>query len=97
LNQQCSFFSPKIFKNIQYYSDLSHASLGAGKQGKCSESCFFVFLQEQEHRKLGPKGREKEEKRNSLKENATKTETPIDSVCSSVIPLRGVRLLAFTG
>jgi len=68
-------FFPKTFKNIQCYSDLSHASSGAGKQGKCSESCFLVFLQEQELRKQGPKGRENEEKRNSLKENATKTGT----------------------
>jgi len=67
------FFS-KIFKNIQHYSDLIHVSSGTGKQGKCSESCFLIFLQEQEHRKWGPKGRENEEKRNSLKENATKIE-----------------------
>jgi len=39
----------------------------------CSESCFLVFLQEKEHGKYGPKGRENEEKRNCLKENATKT------------------------
>jgi len=52
--------------------DLNHASTGAGKQGICTESCFLVFLQEQEHGKWGPKGRENEEKRNSLKENATK-------------------------
>jgi len=65
-------FFPKIFKNIQCYSDLSHASSGAGKQGKCSESCFLVFLQEQEHRKKGPKERGNKEKRNSFKENATK-------------------------
>ena len=55
LNQQCFFFPPqkysKIFKNIQYYSDLSHASSGAGKQGKCSESCFLIFLQEKEYGK----------------------------------------------
>jgi len=61
-----------MFNIIQHYSDLSHASSGAGKQGKCSKSCFLVFLQEQEHRKQGPKGRENEEKKNSLKENATK-------------------------
>jgi len=42
--QKCS----KMFKNIQHYSDLSHASSGAGKQGKCSESCFLIFLQEKE-------------------------------------------------
>jgi len=64
-----------MFKNIQCCSDLSHASSGAGKQGKCSESCFPVFLQEQEHRKWGPKGRENGEKRNSSKENATKVVT----------------------
>jgi len=42
--QKCS----KMFKNVQHYSDLSHASSGAGKQGKCSESCFLIFLQEKE-------------------------------------------------
>jgi len=39
------FFS----KNIQKYSMLFRSEscfLRAGKQGKCSESCFFVFLQE---------------------------------------------------
>jgi len=71
------------------------ASTGAGKQGKCSESCFLVFLQEQEHGKQGPKGRENEEKRNSLKENATKlpTEFPKQwlhmlSVCSQACAWR---------
>jgi len=63
-------FFPKTFNVIQHCSDLSHASSGAGKQGKCSESCFVVFLQEQEHRKQGPKGRENKEKRNFSKENA---------------------------
>jgi len=48
------------------------ASAGAGNGGKCSESCFLVFLQEWECRKWGPKGRENWEKRKSLKENATK-------------------------
>jgi len=68
-------FFPKMFKNIQHCSDLSHVSSGAEKQGKCSESCFLIFLQEQEHRKQGPKGRENIEKRNSSKENATKIPT----------------------
>jgi len=65
-------FFPKTFKNVQHHSDLSHASSRAGKQGKCSESCFLIFLQEQEHMKQGPKGRGNEEKRNSSMENATK-------------------------
>ena len=67
------FFNSKIFKIIQNYSDLSHASSGAGNGGKCSESCFLVFLKEQGTGKQGPKGKEKEENRNSLKENATKS------------------------
>jgi len=49
---------PKIFKNIQCYSDLSHASSGAGKQGKCSESCFLVFLQEIGSKRKGKRGKE---------------------------------------
>jgi len=57
---------------MSHAPDLIHASTGAGKQGTCSESCFLVFLQEKEHGKCGPKGRENEEKRNSLKEDATK-------------------------
>jgi len=44
-------FFPKMFKNIQNYLDLSHASSGAGNGGKCSESCFLIFLQEQGIRK----------------------------------------------
>jgi len=79
-------FFPKTFKNIQCYSDLSHASSGAGKQGKCSESCFLVFLQEQEHRKQGPKGRENEEKRNSLKENATKHHSVALLIAFAMLP-----------
>jgi len=55
--------------------DLIHASAGAGKQGTCSESCFLIFLQEKEHGKWGQKGKENEEKRNSLKESATKHQT----------------------
>jgi len=52
--------------------DLIHASTGAGIGGTCSESCFLIFLQEKECGQQGPKGRKNEEKRNSLKENATK-------------------------
>jgi len=37
---------------------MNHASAGAETRGKCSESCFLVFLQEQEHGKQGLKGRE---------------------------------------
>jgi len=48
----------------------------AGKQGKCSQSCFLIFLQEQEHMKQGPKGMENEQKRNSSKENTTKLPNP---------------------
>jgi len=34
--------------------------------GKCFESCFLIFLQEQGIGKQGPKGRKNKEKRNSL-------------------------------
>jgi len=57
---------------MSHAPDLIHPSAGTGIGGTCSESCFLVFLQEKEHGKQGPKGRENEEKRNSLKENATK-------------------------
>jgi len=59
-----------FFPNYSNYSDLSHASSGAGNGGKCSESCFLIFLEEQGTEKWGPKGKETEENMNSVKENA---------------------------
>jgi len=73
LDQQCLWFVfSKMFKIVQNYSDLSHASSGARNWRKCSESCFLIFLKEQGTGKWGPKGKETKENRNSLKENATK-------------------------
>jgi len=59
-----NFFNSTLFNVIQNSSDLSHASSGAGNEGKCSESCFLVFLEEQGMRdwETSPKGKEREEK-----------------------------------
>ena len=68
MNNVCDSVFSKTFKTIQIWVMLS----GAGNGGKCSESCFLIFLKEQENGKQGPKGKETEENMNSSCENATK-------------------------
>jgi len=72
LDQQCWWFVK--FKSVQIVQIwVTFPPPGAGNGGKCSESCFLVFLKEQGTGKQGPKGKEMEENRNFLTEIATKT------------------------